>query len=490
MPMSNMDIEKEGAEMTIEDTLRNCYIEAYPGDSYYTEIPNSPLQAALSAPPVADALMDMRIHDRELYYAFLGDVMRQNQTQKLDEKKLLALNKQVIQSMWKNNLDYFRIINCLTYSPTDKGTAFRYTNAVFLTTQEINPVLSLPNFASAKLIHQLEPLNMLVDKEATYLAHAKAVFMNKPALRIAEVDKEVVRLLVKAEVIDNEIKECLWEGSPQYTHTLDTAIEEKVRLSEQLNKFLDDALQDVKAEPSMSMMDIEPVIHTDDLLYRDMQAKIRNMKSQHEQGDGFAYWETTLKLIQETLNKLNEFQYLSKVVSILSVGMERAAREFDVELHPEFRELQLQAANLVKQIGKRQQDWLFLKETANKTVLLSSQLIQELQKKREGNPLQQMPEVQHAAAFDEVSKEKSVPPDKLYFAALKEIARSYPGILPDDADVLVVQKLEKIQRAPSEIGLALTNSPSFRKLDSAARMTAVRSLMDQASGKHKGGIVR
>lgn len=476
-------------EMTIEDELRNCYMEAYPGDSYYTELPNSPLQAALSAPPIADALMNMRMHDRDLYYAFLGEAMRQNQTQNLDAGNLLALNKQVIRSMWKNNLDYFRIINCLTYSPMDKGKSFRHTNAVFLTTQEINPVLSLPNFASAKLIHQMEPMSMLADKETTYLAHAKAVLMNKPALRIAEVDKEVVRLLVKAEVSDNEIKQCLWEGSPQYTHTLDTAIEEKVRLSDDLNKFLDEALQEVKAETSMSMMDIEPV-HTDDSLYQDMQAKIRNMKTQHEQGDGFAYWETTLKLMQETLNKLNEFQYLSKVVSILSVGMERAAREFDVELHPEFRELQAQAANLAKQIEKRQQDWSFLRETANKTVQLSSQLIQELQKKKEDNPLLQMPEVQHAVAFDDVSREKSVPPDKLYFAALKDIARSYPSILPDEADVLVVQKLEKVQRSPSEIGLALTNSPSFRKLDSAARMTAVRSLMEQAHGRSRGGIAR
>ena len=479
-------------ELTIEQELYNCYVDAYPGDDHFAELPNSPLQAALSAPPVEEALMDIYISDKDLYYAFLGEAMRQQGKENLDNNSdLMELNRHVVNNMWKNNMDYFRIIRCLTYTPMDEGKSLRYMNAVLTTTQCINPVLSLPNYVAAKPIHQLNPMEAMSDDkiEETYTAYAKTVLMKNPSLRIKEVDREVVRLLKKADASDREVEKALWAGSPQFIHSMETDIEVKVRISERLKAFLAETLPEVKKEKPMSMMDIEPY-QSDYSIYQNMQEKIRNMKGQHESGDGFAYWENAIKIMQETLNKLNEFQHLSKVVSILSVGMERAAKEFDMEMNPEFQQIRAQAASLSKQIESRQQDWSALRETANKTVLLSTKLIQELHKKRDDNPLLQLPEVQHAISYEAAIKDKSTPPDKLYFATLKEIVKTYPGILASEADVVAVQKLQKAGRENYQIAMGLTYSPSFRNLDSQARMTAVQSLVQQVGGQSRGGMTR
>ncbi|WP_278832050.1 hypothetical protein, partial [Mitsuokella multacida] len=93
-------------------------------------------------------------------------------------------------------------------------------------------------------------------------------------------------------------------------------------------------------------------------------------------------------------------------------------------------------------------------------------------------PLLQLVEVQHAKPLAQVLQEAKPVPKELYFASLRQIARGNPGILPDQADLLVAKQL-RAAKLPDDVCLmALRASPCFRQLDSSQRMAAARSVLD------------
>ena len=467
---------------TVDSQLMMTYLNTYPGDDEFEKMPNSPLAAIENAVPKEEALFDMSISDQALYYSFLADVVSKHPMDLEKEEEIFARQRDVVMDMWKANLDYFRIIRCLTYIPLNARTSERYTDAVIITASAVNPILTLPEIAQAKPINQLDSTSSTDD---IYHSYVKAVFARDPSQKLLDADKEVVKLLHHAKLSADTIRDCLLENSleflmPDSTGDTVTDYHRKMEVLNRLDVFLKEAYQEITPQHTKSMLDINP-LDSDDTIYEKMQAAIRSMKDQHERGDNFQYWEKSIRIMQDSLNRLNAFQNLSKTVAILTVGIERAAKECDVELSPDLGKVQQALNELNQQVDHRKQDWMTMRETADRAVKISTQLIHELQSKRENNPLLCLVEVQHAKPFAEVLSVSNPAPQDLYFSSLREIAQANPGILPDQADVLVAKKLHGNQISEDRCLMALRFSPCFRQLDSGQKIAAARSILNTAS---------
>ena len=471
-------------EKTVDLQLMMTYVDTYPGDKSFEELPNSPLAAIETARPKEEALFDMNISDKDLYYSFLADVVKQQPLDLENELDVFARQKDVALSMWKAEMDYFRIIRCLTYMPVNTGTSDRYTKAVFFTTAAVNPVLTMPEISQAKPINQLDCRSSDHD---IYHAYLKAVLMRNPSQRLRDADKEVVKLLHHMEMSKDSIQQCLQEYSleflmPEKTGDAVTDYQAQMAVIHCIHALMQEAYQEINPQRPMSMLDINP-LDDDAVIYQKMQETIRSMKEQHESGDSFQYWETSIHIMQEALNRFNAFQNLSKTVSILMVGAERAAKECEVSIPKELKHIQEQLGKLNQQTDRRKQDWVTLRETADRAVKAAMQLVDELRKKREQNPLFQLVEVQHAKPLQEVLKLPHPVPKDLYFAFLRQVARSHPKILPDQADLIIAKKFQE-HKIPAYIQMkAMSASPSFRQLDANQQITAVHMFLYAALQK-------
>ena len=326
---------------SIENLLTMTYVNTFPGDSAFEDLPNSPLAAIQTAVPKEEALLDMNISDRDLYYSFLSDVVKDQPMNLQDESSVIARQREIAQAMWKEKMDYFRIIRCLTYMPLMTGTTNRYTYAVFATTSAVNPVLTLPEISQALPVNRLDAGS---SKKEIYHAYLHAVLTRNPAQKLQTADKEVVRLLQHSKLPEDTIRHCLEESQqfimpePSGNEAADYLAKKEV--TDRRNAFLDEALQPAghKDRP-MAALDISP-LDDDDTIYHNMQEAIRNMKDEHERGDSFQYWEQSIRIMQNALNKFNAFWSLSKTISIMTVGISRAAKECEIQLPQDFEQIQ------------------------------------------------------------------------------------------------------------------------------------------------------
>lgn len=480
--------EAKETEPAVDSQLMTTYLHTYPGDKEFEELPNSPMAAIENAVPKEDALFDMNISDCDLYYSFLADVVKQHPMDLEKEEEVFSRQRDVAKAMWKADMDYFRIIRCLTYMPLNIGTSDRYTHAVIAVASTINPVLTLPEIQQAKPINQLTYNSSNHDIYHSYL---KAVLQRNPSQKLRDADKEVVKLLHRAKLPADTIQNCLKDNSLEFMTPVSTGdavtdYQKTLAVYNRLRALLKEAYQEIEPKRPMSMLDINP-LDEDNVVYQKMQTAIRQMKDQHEQGDSFQYWEKSIRIMQETLNRFNAFQNLSKTVTILTVGVARAAKECEVQMPPELEQIQKQLQVLNQQSDCRKQDWVTLRETADRVVKISTQLVGELREKRAKNPLLQLVEVQHAKPLTQVLQEPKPVPKDLYFASLRQIARGNPGILPDQADLLVAKQLRAAKLSDDVCLMALRASPCFRQLDSSQKMAAARSVLDtvDAPPEHK-----
>ena len=151
--------------------------------------------------------------------------------------------------------------------------------------------------------------------------------------------------------------------TPVSTGDAVTDYQKTLAVYNRLRALLKEAYQEIEPKRPMSMLDINP-LDEDNVVYQKMQTAIRQMKDQHEQGDSFQYWEKSIRIMQETLNRFNAFQNLSKTVTILTVGVARAAKECEVQMPPELEQIQKQLQVLNQQTDRRKQDWICLLYTS------------------------------------------------------------------------------------------------------------------------------
>ena len=211
------EMAEEEKEPAVDSQLMMTYLNTYPGDKEFQALPNSPLAAIENAVPKEDALFNMNISDCDLYYAFLADVVKEHPMDLEKEEEIFARQRDVAKAMWEADMDYFRIIRCLTYMPLNIGTSDRYTDAVIAVASTINPILTLPE------VQQAKPINQLAYNSSThdiYHAYLKAVLQRNPSQRLRDADKEVVKLLHRAELPASTIRHCLMDNSLHRPGTL------------------------------------------------------------------------------------------------------------------------------------------------------------------------------------------------------------------------------------------------------------------------------
>ena len=101
---------EEEKEPAVDSQLMMTYLNTYPGDKEFQELPNSPLAAIENAVSKEDALFNMNISDCDLYYAFLADVAKEHPMDLDKEEEIFARQREVAKAMWEADMDYFRII--------------------------------------------------------------------------------------------------------------------------------------------------------------------------------------------------------------------------------------------------------------------------------------------------------------------------------------------------------------------------------------------
>lgn len=471
----------------------------YPEDDMYEPTSNI-MESIRQAAPVEKILMNISATDEQIYYAFLREELKGENYYNKDEKDESILDFNIATRMLKENMDYFSILKCMSYSPRlsylGKDMQRRWQKAVITTSVFVNPILSLADCGAKPL----SSIKLYREKpDVIYMSCMKAVLYKMPSLSLHAVDEEVIRLLYAAGCKDKKYMRDILSNSLSFVPVVTSSnmVDEHLAVVEagkRLDKFLDTALENIKKQESS--LHHKP---TDDEIYHEMNNKIRAMKEQHDKGDRFSYWATSIHIIKDTMEKLQQMQNLSKTINIWLIGLERAAAELNLNTNPrEYAELKQKIHKLMdsaNDVQKKQESWDFIWLIAARLDIYSHDIMKQIAEKQQANPLLQLPEIQHAPDFANISESRAASPAALYFACLKEIVREQPCILQNQADIIVIDKLLKIGRDEEDIALALSASPSLRNLTKVQAMGAAQSMVDnhmaqKEQEKLRGGKAR
>lgn len=456
----------------------------FPGDDMKEPVSNI-MEAIKQAPPVDKILMNISATEQDLYYAFLKEELNGENYYNKDESQELILDFKIAHKMLDKDMEYLTILQAMAYSPRlatlGDDMEKRWNDAVLNVSAIINPILTVADYVAKPLtsikLYKDEP-------DVIYMSCLKAVLHKKSNLFLREADEEVVRLLHDAGCNDKRyILEIMGHSIrfiPPYItdYTDGKQFNEDLALyNKAINSFVDNALEKIQTQESS--LNHKP---TDDEIYQEMNQKIRAMKEQHEKGDRFSYWTTSIHIIKDTMEKLQKMQNLSKTLNIWTVGLERAAIELELDTKPqEYAELKTKIHNLIdasKEVIARQEinDMVWL--IAAKLETYSQDIMKQIHEKQQNNPLLQLPEVQHAPDFAVIADSRSPSPEALYFSCLKEVVKEKPGIRQDQADNIVIDKLFKCGKDEEDIVLALSCSPCLSNLTKVQAMGAAQSMVD------------
>lgn len=490
---------------SVETQLTKAYMQTYGYDDDYKDYPDSPKEAVKAARSKDDVLFDPDCSDKDLYYAFLADYLASNKKELATcvegqplSREFCRQQEAVAKMLWKENVDYFRVFRCLAYMPLEEKPQTRYMMSVTLTAAAVNPVLTLPEVSEALPINRLNAKQQESDgslqdlHRETYNAYLKAVLTREPSLRLREADKKIAKLMLHYKVPANAIPDYLTDGSLEFmttkTDNKENDLWNEVCQTAGAIKLVKEACNEMKKESAQSVFSMEKVwdATTDDDIYKRMQKAIRDMKEQHETGDMFDYWQKTIAIMKQSLSYYESYASLSKTVQLLSIGMERASKECDVKILPEFDKVQAELKQVLQKTAKDKENWSLLKRTTEAVVKFSSQLLKDIHLKRAKNPLLQITEVQHAKPLKEVLQAPNPPPKDMYFSALRETAQKMPEILLYDADREVARTLKAMNVPEEKIQLSIANSPDYKNMSTGIQMMVAQTIMEDAFNPNIG----
>lgn len=237
------------------------------------------------------------------------------------------------------------------------------------------------------------------------------------------------------------------------------------------NDALRKRLDDVVALESQSLDHIQ-----DDETYATMYHRLRENKPAHATDDLLEYWENVINEIKEAVIQLHKAEKQCKVLKLWGTAIEQAAQEFDIKqerIDPIRKELSVIEAKAQEEL----KDWEYIMQCMEKLDFFSNNLIDTVMEIREQNPLFKLPEVQHAMEAEEALKEPPKrKPEVIYFALLREAARNNAGILADEADKLIAEKLRG-KKSPKEIAACLSHSPTLRNMPEGKRAATAETMV-------------
>lgn len=487
--------------MTWEELLACAYMQGYPGDDAIDGIPAEPLEALKQAPLTEEALLNPAIGDAELYYAFLKDTAQKRNIPAVDMANpgvLASLNSQVAQALWKNQVDYVRIIRCMVCAPSYNGfqKEQRWMLSAGLVTKSVNPVLNEPWIAAAKPVIRLSPIASPAEIYPSYL---KAVWTRKPDMALQEAERECVRAMKRSGFSSGIIRSAMEECSLQFPRPerpdIDLskpmgdverrAMEDYEREWKERGKKMDDFLQEALSGQTEQQAEKpqEPARKDDGEIYHDMQEVLRSLKPFHDTGDLLEYWGKAIKTMQEALLQVEQAKTTCKILALWGIGLEKAAREMGQDMNPEVRRMQEKLQLVMQKAEDQDKDWEFLYSLMAKVDIFSRNLLRTATERREKSPLLSRPEIQHAPPLADVLSQKGYGKgyhETLYLAAVREAAWKQDGLEEREADLGAVKRLLSHGVSQADIGKALACSPQLRDLPVSDRLQETYRLLRAA----------
>lgn len=451
--------------MNIEDQLYLLYVSGMQEESlddlvvdYLKERPEGPRT-------IEEAEDSIDLTDREIYYAYADDLARQ------PEKAQKGLDKAVAQELFRNGYEYPRILTVMANSHEaswlsanrNEGEPIsnrqRMVLSAMRTVQAVNPVLSLPQVATAK------PLSQLSFQEASYddlynsaLLHE---FKKDPSIRLSEADGRVVRLFLKngVDVKDVEnIVACSWNlrGKPE------RELMEFVENERSEQRITDDSI--------FANMSDEEVMATVDVKFKELTAT-------EKAKDVLGFWNASMRTVFEAALNIKKTESILKLSDFWAERLELAAKEFQVEIPKETKEV----CSMSKEISSLSKNWDTddIRDTyfniLEKINRITGDVFDKAEMKVLDNPLLRIPEIAESPTLSELIKERQAKASAsggkrvttaqaLYCSALKEAVLTHPNVGVYEADKHVYEMLQEKGIKPAAIEKAMLASPRLDHL--------------------------
>lgn len=257
-------------------------------------------------------------------------------------------------------------------------------------------------------------------------------------------------------------------------------------LQQEGNKALKDRL---KQMAEMNREDYAE-IKQDNETYDQMYHRLKEQKPEHAAKDLLEYWGKVIMELRETSLQIHRAEKQCQVLKLWQTAVEMAAKEFNIK-GEEVELIKDKLQTLAAQTQNDVKTWQGIYESMTLLDEYSNNLIETVMVLREENPLFKLPEVQHAMDAEDALKEPpKQKPDIIYYALLKAAAMSRTGLLPNEADQIIVQQLQERKKGLSEITKCLLNSPCLKNAPEEKRQHMAETMVkniDKEKDKDKGG---
>lgn len=370
----------------------------------------------------------------------------------------------------------------------DDFNSIRWNQAVISVTNQISPLVTLPDVRYARTINQFDLYRNEDDAEAIYkeryYAALKSILQRRPATHLDDANRMIVKIMRKSHDSDVMIRACL-----KYAPNLEIPAalfvpkseedytELQLRRSQQ-DEAIDALLADGREGPSLATLQKketpEPAKEDpdDQKIYQEMIKKLEHLRDAEKGKDVLAYWKNSMDVMRNAMLQYKKAQTACRILKIWSVGAQKAAREFGLAEDVEVQSIHDEAIRLGRKAELQEKEWETFYSLIEKADLLSQALIQNAMQALEKNPILKLPDVAMARPLDEIGK-GNAPPKDLYYAALRKTALAIRHGDIYDADVSVVRLLKERKIPDARIKNALQYSPRYQKIPEGERKTAV-----------------
>lgn len=465
-----------------------------------------------TAPSREDFAFEFTPSLADIYITYLKDAKMQYPM--LDHHKLedlVALEGHMAQALYKDGYEYEDIICVMAKSPTvpkrfEQEQYIRWTMATLRVTQNVNPLVTMLEVSQAKPLRTTArtPVFHLPDDKGLYFSTFKTCLMQKPELRLQEVDERIVRLLLKNHVTEKRINDIL-SFSPQFDADYQVLPEDELEkfkffqtLQDSRKAFIQKVMQGpAEQKTEVKTMEEHPTtMDNNEVVLEQFMKELRSIRAKQKEVDAVSYWKTVMNSIKRTFEQL-DFEKIQSCCRLLidwCEGAERATHEMALKENPEVRQIQRDAAKYIRKTQLMQDDWNKLAEMLVRMETASNKLINETIQSVKRNPLLQNPSVYTATPFEKLIQTPSHKPEEFYFSALRKAVIDSPGIDLLHADLVV----KDILGAPpcrfnsQQKAIVLAHSPRYYGLSRNQREQEAAhwiAVTDQQRVKGKSGGV-
>ena len=461
-----------------------------------------------TAPSREDFAFEFTPSLADIYITYLKDAKMQYPM--LDHHKLedlVALEGHMAQALYKDGYDYEDIICVMAKSPTvpkrfEQEQDIRWTMATLRVTQNVNPLVTMLEVSKAKPLC-MTAFDMLDDK-GLYFSSFKTYLMQEPELRLQDVDRRIVTLLLKNQVTEKRINDIL-SFSPQFDADYQVLPEdelEKFKFFQTLQDSRKAFIQKVMQGPAEQKTEVKTMeghpatMDNNEVVLEHFMKELRSIRAKQKEVDAVSYWKTVMNSIKRTFEQL-DFEKIQSCCRLLidwCEGAERATREMALQENPEVHQIQKDAAQYIRKTQLMQDDWNKLAEMLVRMEQASNRLISETIQSVKRNPLLQNPSVYTATPFEKLVQTPSHKPEEFYFSALRKAVIDSPGIDLLHADLVI----KDILGAPpcrfntEQKAIVLAHSPRYYGLSRNQREQEAAhwiAVTDQQRVKGKSGGV-